>query len=372
MARHISRLNSVSLPEESRFLRRIPKAKLDDSEFISRFDQHTFIYDAFFDSTDGYITLVTPPLRTQRRIFKALTIKIDGHRIDDLDIQHLSPRTNQIRFPSPNNDPKIIRILHPAKPRINVQSQLSRTDLSSFRDKNVLLAISKNNKLIWVKDWLNYHVKNHGANALVLIDNGSDSYDLEDLESTISSVQGIKTFKIISAPLPFGPKATDRVSTNAKFLHLSALHIAHQKYLKQANAVLSIDIDELVTKPGNRTIFEAAKLARQGFVSIKGSWRYASKPNDTKEIVRHKDHVLKRKGRDTLMQPKWCVDPTGPLRGHYWKTHGILRAERDFDHEFEYLHCRYITTNWDYDRDYEPDERFIHAQEADFIAKSFG
>jgi hypothetical protein len=368
----MARLNGLRLPDESRFLRRIPRIKADDPDFVAAFDRHTLFYDVFHEPGTGEITIVAPSLRSQRRLFRQLVVKVDGKRIDELKVELLSPRTSQIRFPSPSEEPKTLRVMHKGAMKLNAQIQINRANTEKFAGKNALVAISKNNKLSWIRDWLTYYVDQHGANAVVLIDNGSDQYDLRDLRLTMLSVDGIEALEILSAPYPFGPKAVDRMSVNSKFLHLSALHVAHRRCLARANAVLSVDIDELVTRPGDQTVFEAVKDTPMGFLSIKGEWRYARRPEEAGQAIRHADHVLQRIGPDAQMQRKWCVDPTGPLAGNYWKVHGVLKAKRNYDHPFKYLHCRQITTNWDYDRDFEPEERFEMAEESETLQRVFG
>ena len=64
------------------------------------------------------------------------------------------------------------------------------------------------------------------------------------------------------------------------------------------------------------------------------------------------------------MSPKWCMDPQGALRGHYWRLHGVAGTERYHDHDYSFLHCRQISTSWDYDRAFEPADRFEAAPEA--------
>lgn len=368
----MARLNGLRLPDDSKFLRRLPRMKADDQEFVDAFDRHTLFYDVFYEPETNEISIVAPSLRTQKRLFRNLVVKVDGERIDGLEIEFLSPRTSQIRFPSPTDAPKTLRVMHKSPPKLNAQLPINRTTTEKFAGKNALVAISKNNKLSWIRDWMRYYVEQHGANAVVLIDNGSDQYELRDLRRAMMSVEGIEALEILSAPYPFGPRAVDRMSVNSKFLHLSALHVAHRRCLSQANAVLSVDIDELVTRPGDKTIFEAVKDTELGFLSIKGEWRYAKRPEDAAQDIRHGDHVLKRIGPDALMQPKWCLDPTGPLAGNYWKVHGVLKAKRNYAHPFKYLHCRQITTNWDYDRDFEPEDRFEMAEEADTLQEVFG
>lgn len=367
----MARLNGLRLPEESKFLRRVPKNKEEDAEFVAAFDRHTLFYDVFFDAGTREITIVAPSLKTQKKLIRKLAVKVDGHRIEKLDIEFLSPRTSQIRFVSPVDDPKILRVVQKSHPRLNARVKIGRANNDKFAGRNALVAISRNNELVWIQDWLKYHVAQHGANAVVLIDNGSDQYGIRDLRRAIRSVDGIEAFEVLAAPFPFGPKATDRMSVNSKFLHLSSLHIAHRRFLRQANAVLSVDIDELVTKPAGPTVFEAVKDTDEGFLSIGGTWRYAKKPEGEEQPVRHSDHAFRRIGPDGRMQPKWCVDPTGPLADRYWRTHGLVKAKRNFSHPFNYLHCRQITTNWDYDRDYEPEDRFETAPEAEVLKEVF-
>lgn len=367
----MTRLTSICLPDGSRYLRRIPTPKLEDPDFVAAFDQHTLFYDVFYDEEPGLITLIGPSLRTQRRFFSRASFKVDGIKAEDVAVDLVSPRTGEVTFKSPSDDPKTLRLSHRLPPRMNVQVPINRSNHTKFQGKNALVAISKNNDLAWIKDWLRYYVAQHGTNAVVLFDNGSDAYDMRALRQAVISVKGIEAAEVLSAPFPFGPKGVDRRAINAKFFHLSMLHIANRRFLAKANGVLSVDIDELVTHPAGQSVYEAVKSTPRGFLSIPGHWRYAKRPCETAGPIRHRDHVLKRVGGDRGMQPKWCLDPTGPLAGVYWRVHGVLGEDRYFDHDFQYLHCRQITTNWDYDRDFEPEDRFETAPEAPLLSEVF-
>ena len=367
----MAKLTSIRLPDGSRYLRPIPKAKREDADFVASFDQHTLFYDVFFDEGSGLITAIGPSLKLQRRFFNHALFKVDGVKAEDVKVNLISPRTGEVTFKSPTDAPETLRLMHRAPPKLNVQVPINRSNHRKFEGKNALVAISKNNDLSWIKDWLAYYVAQHGANAVVLIDNGSEAYSMRDLRRAVISVKGIEAVELLSAPFPFGPKGVDRRAINAKFFHLSMLHIANRRFLAKANAVLSVDIDELVTRPDGRTVFEAVKGTPRGFLSIPGSWRYAKRPGAETGAIRHADHVLKRIGQDDHMQPKWCLDPTGPLAGVYWRVHGVLGEDRFFDHDFEYLHCRQITTNWDYARDFEPEDRFEPAPEAEMLGQIF-
>ncbi len=364
-------LKGVRLPQNSRFLRNVPRSKVEIPAFLDAYDRHTLFYDAFYNPETGVITMIGPSIKRKTVMFlKSAIFKIDRARAD-ISIRQVSPRTGEVNIISPNNDPTNMRILHPTPPKTSAQMRIGRTDHEAFEGRNVLLAISKNNKLSWIKDWLRYYVKVHGADAVVLFDNGSDAYTLDDLTQTVTSVPGIEAAKVISADFPFGPKGTDRTSVNSKFFHLSMFHIANRRFLAKANAVLSVDIDELVTKPGADTIFEAVNHTPQRFLSIPGRWRYATKPTSPDQPITHQDHTMMRIGRDAVMGPKWCLDPKGALAGKYWRVHGIAGAKHFYDHDFKFLHCRQISNGWDYDRAFEPEEHFEQAPEAATTKQAF-
>jgi hypothetical protein len=364
-------LRGIRLPSDSRYLRNIPPSKADDPEFVAAYDQHTLLYDAFYDPETGVITAVGPAIKRRNVMFlKSAFIKIDGIYAD-IEFKQISPRTGELQIKSPNDNPLNLRLLHRDPPKTNAQMNIGRADHAKFENRNVIMAISKNNKLPWIRDWLKYYVKEHKADAVVLFDNGSDIYSLDELTETILSVPGIKAAEVLSADYPFGPKGTDRTSVNSKFFHLSMFHIANRRFLAKANAVLSVDIDELVTKPGSETIFEAVKSTPQGFLSIPGMWRYASKPQSPDHAIEHQDHTLMRIGRDAAMGPKWCINPRGSLAGKYWRVHGVAGAKHYYDHGYKFLHCRQISNGWDYDRAFEPDDKFETAPEAAFLQSAF-
>ena len=367
----MQKLQGVRLHENSRYLRIAPLSKQDDPAFMAAFDRHTLFYDAFYDPDTGKIKLIGPSIQRLNVMFlNGAIFKVDGVPTD-ISINQVSPRTGEVDIESPNQAPQYLRLSHRDAPRTNAQVPIGRTNHAAFKGRNVLVAISKNNKLSWIHDWLRFYVKVHGADAVVLFDNGSDAYQVSELAETVIAVPGIEVAEVVSADYPFGPKGVDRTSVNAKFFHLSMFHIAQYRFLKNANAVLSVDIDELVTKPGAKTVFEAVQDTPQGFLSIPGTWRYAAKPGSGDTTVSHSDHVLMRTAADSEMGAKWCIVPTGPLAGNYWRVHGVVGGQHYFDHDFQFLHCRQISNGWDYGRDFEPIDLFQTAPEAEFLKRAF-
>lgn len=363
-----NKLSSLTLSGDSRFVRDLPSSEEDlTDDFLASYDRRTLFYDAFFDATCQKVVLVAPFLRkTLTRMLRNAVFEVDGVKSSPT-ITKVGGRTSQVDIDCFNPSPEVCQISHPRLPPLS-ELRINPSEAKRFAGLNAIVAVSKNNRLEWIRDWLRFHVKLHGANAVVLFDNGSDSYPIERLQRAVASVQGIKEYAVLPAPFPFGPVGRTRIHHNARFFQLSMLHLAQVRFLCLANAVLSVDVDELVLASNGLSVFEAAKKAPTGFLSISGSWLHALKPEDDR-VIRHADHEYRRVGGDFGMSPKWCVDPKGPLKGEYWRLHGIANAMRDFSQGFSFLHCRQITTNWDYARDFKNESVLEKSPDASIVRR---
>lgn len=353
----VEKLSSLSIPDSAKLRRDWPRRlEFLDETFRAQYDRQTLFYDAFYDPENQSVRLIGPTFReTLRKVMHRAAFKIDG-TIYPHEVLDVGGRTSAVDIKCGPKPEGRVRMFHPHMP--NHRGLLIRdSEVDRFAGRNALVAVSKNNRLKWIRDWLEYHVDVHGADAVVLFDNGSDLYNFRHLRRTIERVDGIKDYAVLHAPFMFGPIGKKRFHHNTRFFQLSMLYLAQERFLRRANAVLSVDIDELVLPSRAGSIFDAVKTAPNGFISIEGKWAYAARPKDD-DVLRHADHVLQRKGGDTEMGPKWCVDPSGPLKGHYWRLHGVTGTDRDFSAGFRFLHCRQITTGWDYNRDFEPARRF--------------
>jgi hypothetical protein len=195
----------------------------------------------------------------------------------------------------------------------------------------------------------------HGLQGVVLFDNGSSKYSLEEVDRTLGQVDGLEAVRVLSIPQPYGP-------WKGKFLPSGALNIARLRYFASAASVLVTDIDELVTPGRDGGIFEAAERSPLGYVRLRGSWRYPKRVK-AGSSSRHADHVYRRifpsHPGGTIEARKYCVCPTGPLGDRRWVLHRVIldrtdrrKIERSVEtDQFEYWHCRLITTDWKYPRE---------------------
>ena len=79
-----------------------------------------------------------------------------------------------------------------------------------FRDRKVLLTLSKNNELYWIGDWVRFFARRHGCDAVLFYDNSSTKYDVSEVYETIASIPRIEVVVVVNWPYKYGPQGTDR------------------------------------------------------------------------------------------------------------------------------------------------------------------
>lgn len=325
---------------------RIGPVEERDANYDNRYDFHTLIYDCYFASDAGEVVLICPSLFNFRPLMEAATWQIDGVDVKIKKIEKLS-RGNAVRIKAPSDSPKTISFTHPL---FSGELDINAEHLDDFAGKNAIYAISKDNNLEWVKDWLTYYVMEHGANAVVIYDNHSTAYSMEDLEAALISVPGIEAACVVRAWFPFGPGGPGNTNFNSKFLHMTMVELGRRRLLGQARAVLNVDIDELVYSTEGQSIFDATVASEQGYVRMNGQWAYAKAPAEG-QMLRHADHTHIRSDGRPKCNRKYCVQPLGPLKGRPWLTHRILSQKDKVDPQFGFWHFRRISNNWDYNRE---------------------
>lgn len=233
------------------------------------------------------------------------------------------------------------------------ESGISADGTAHFAGLNASLHISRNNDLRWIADWAHYHISEHGLEAMLVMDNGSDAYPPEAILEALQPT-GLKRAVVLNVPQPYGPTRGNvggrKAGGGAKFLQPAMLNLARLRYLRLARAVLNMDLDELAWSHRG-SVFDAAVASPLGLVSLAGRWRMPA-PRSTAPYI-HADHSHLRPG-DKPCPPKYCLRPDGPLRWAGWDVHRLetaLPVGRRPSPGMGYWHCRGITTNWKtYDR----------------------
>lgn len=370
---HACKLTGSGLQRESKLPSHYRPKGYDDD-----FDADTLWYDAI--QVGCRIKLVCPKLNNLASVVRSARWQVDER----------PARLQRIRFYRFHDVVELQLPLrtHAQMLKIEIGSWLGSANIAQpqpqfFSGLNTVVVMNKNNSLRWIADFLRYHIHHHRLEGMIMMDNNSTFYNLNDLQH-ILSLAGLQKHLIISIPFKFGALApkfykafsllNGRVFHPEIYLQTALLNSLRLRYLSQARAVLNCDIDELAYTP-NTTIFDLAVKSPWGFVPLATVWRY-SKSIDYAS-TRHSGHTLKHFSLAELCHAKWCIAPQAiinrfplswdlhwlELEQHEKSTILILLSYR-INHVLNYVfkiissllcrdardakffHCRNITTGW--------------------------
>jgi hypothetical protein len=325
-------------------LRREPPRPLElrPPDYEAQFDFHTIFYDCFLSADGRQTVLLGPPLfNLQDLIYGVLRDSIpraanaDVHKQDRL-VQAWLPGGVSLKLPpGPFRQSRVV-----AQPNF----------CQVFAGKKVLLTKSKNNELVWIRDWAYFFAAKHGCDAVLLYDNGSTKYASEDIRETIAGVPGIDAVVVVDWPYKFGPPGA--AIWDSDFCQYGILEHARHRFLALAAGVVSADIDELIITQDGSSIFDYLERSKNGYLKYAGEWIESATPA-LGEPRRHRDYVFRSRSGEPVAA-KWSVIPSRcppPPRGQ-WRVHEIGGMAYDLDLAYQILirHFRAISTSWKYER----------------------
>jgi hypothetical protein len=365
------RPSSWTLPVDSPEFRVSPRPlAFRQSDFDQKYDKATLIYDAFF--VGPRCVLVCPP-------FENLGTAISGMRVRALpsgtgcDVQRFDLDQIALLWIEPPAGTTHVEL---TSSLAGATLPVSANEADAFTDKRVLLTMNKDNRPQWIADWIRYHRDVHGANAVLLYDNGSTAYPLSDLQAYLQHIDGIDRIVIVPWPFPWGVQGFDGAHWDSFYCQIGAINDARWRFLHGAKSVLSLDVDELVVSPG-ASAFELIEKSPQGFLRFFGQWVVGISDRDGRlsarqergENVRHSDfqHTLRvyrrwqshpkwwrlpLPRRLNRGEPKWGIAPQRCPASAQWTIHTVLGLETREPalQHVSYRHFREINTSWKYDR----------------------
>lgn len=354
--RLIATANSPAFLPEVSPLRRLPRSpsRPRSPNFAAAYEDRALVYDCFWHHDGRTILLVGPPpmsLAGQYRTARYIALP---------SREELVPRY----FPSlstmitaldgaPAGTAEVVLELDGTDHSLTVQP--SHAD--AFAGRRVLFTMSKDNDLGWIEEWARWHVAMHGADAIVVFDNGSSRYARGDIEATLLAVPGIERVAVESWPYRYGMTDT-ALSIDpfyVLFLQVSSMSVALRRYAPSAAGLLNADVDELVMTPPGATIFDLARRTRQGLIVMRGRYIEPLALDGAPTAgLRHRHFgYLSTDARRAVSRPrKWALDPSRRwLRNFnvHPYMHWILGRPafgKSSPAGVYYRHFRGINTNW--------------------------
>lgn len=317
-------------------LERQPRVKESfwEDDYLERFDARTLWLDAVW--RNGVVRLICPRLNNLAPAMRGARFALDGRAVRARFRTY--DRHTVISLPSARC---------PAGVSVEVGGWRGESAVhgpeAGFAGRNVLVTLSKDNDPAWIEDWVRFHMIHHGADAVLFIDNGSEEYGRAAVQAALEAA-GVPVARVLSTSVPYGPRGRKPYANSELFLQFCVLNAVRHRFLWDARAVLNCDLDELVMSEGS--IFDRAAASRFGYLAFPGYWVH---PEPGFEGVPfHAAHGW----RDDPAQAcpdKWCMVPSGPLRGFEWRQHRLERLP--FPTWFRakdawFWHCRNITNGW--------------------------
>lgn len=331
--------------DPSQALRRVARRphELRQPDYEHNFDFLTVFYDCFAAIDGPFRILVGPPLANlQEAVVPA--IKRAFHRwwpaqplVRNLD------RLSSLRIKSHRMKVRLKRGLF-AQDQIVVQPNYC----GLFRDRKVLLTKSKNNDLVWIRDWVHFFARHHGADAVLLYHNG-DAAEVPAIQRAVGSVPGIAAVQIVHWPYLWGPVGGPMDQWDSDYCQHGVLEHARHRFLTLAAAVVSADIDEFVITRDRQPLFNLVQRSQSGYLCYRGFWVENATSVDGTMPRRHMHYVYRSlTPPEREVAPKWAVVPSRCPQDSQWLVHKVTGMQRDVElsNQASIRHFKAINTNW--------------------------
>jgi len=334
-----------------------------------RFDSETMFFDVFRSASGDGVICLGPPL--EGCIPGGIAPRVSDRR--DALAQNLQPsripeqHTWRLTVSTPNDDRDTLQLDVAGKAADIAVRKSHAHVLAGCR---VLLTLCKDYPLRWIVDWATFHVRLHGADAVLLYDNGSTSYTLDDLAASLGEIAGLREVVVVDWPFRYGVDGQSGEHALDNFCQTGALDHARRCFCANSESVLSLDVDELLPT-SDQSIFRRVEASSHAVMPFFGIWTEASgveRPEDLGRI-RHRDcnlawqsqlKALSQGRADGLCRTKWVAVPARCGADVEWGVHDVYPATpqahenqrqwRSVDRSVAYRHCRQINTGWKSDR----------------------
>lgn len=355
--------NAVHLSPEAP--RRQPVRPVDKrtDDFSEKFDEDVLFYDCFIDANGRSARLLGPPTLN-------LAPALEASYWNDSTAGDVA----FTRFKNMDRHSQVIIPIVSHFSTVRIDGSLGRyavaleaADFRQFADKRVIFTLSKNNELRWIQDWMRFYRDVHGADAVLIYDNGSTKYSLDELTEAVSDIGGFDAGCIVDWPFKYGPQGFgENDYWDSDFCQRGVLEHARWHFLSHAKSALNCDIDELVIGPDGESLFAVTERSLTGHACFRGVWVYGidGAPEVADEVLhsfdtylyylnpKRADEVWHRRGFGSW---KWAIVPRRCPAHFQWNTHNIIGArglysKLSLKHKFVYRHFREISDSWFYDR----------------------
>ncbi|UTW59263.1 glycosyltransferase family 92 protein [Kordiimonas sp. SCSIO 12603] len=323
----------------------IPESYVDGN-FKKNFDSHTLFYDGYYTRQDQILLHGPNFMNLENEITETSLICPSTRQIIQFEKQTHQKKCSLISFkPINKQDAYIFQLKSGSKFLIKPNAN----EHDAFKNKNVLLTMIKFDNLQWIKNWVEFYVKSHKVNALILYNNNAPNYSGEDILSILSDIKGLQTVRVIDWFFPYGPRLADNWTGRLAFCQINALQHARWRYLEKANTVINADVDELIVCEDNIAIPDLLDQTSQKYLEFTGVWTIKEGGTDFSipEENRHYSNYFYSQIHK-LPTKKWALKPSMCKDAHLWHIHRIpgMKNDVNLSNLVEYRHFPEFNSGW--------------------------
>lgn len=340
------------LPVNSELYRVPPRQpnKMEDG-YLSKYDGHTLAVDAF--NAGSYVRLIGPPLLNLSKSMAEAKIILDGYGSATFNWRdyHKMSRAKIEKAGA-------IQKLRLEVGRESLDVPVAGDDLESFRGSNVLITMNKNNRLENIYDWALNFAKNHGVDSLILYENRSHYYSLEDIADHLSNLP-LKTIYLVDWPYKFGSTGGPNQIWDSDFGIYMCWEHARWRFLQLANSVFINDTDEFpVSKSGN-SLVDLVETSSNGVIRypVRNVPAVPRAGLDKQRIRLHSDYIYHNR-KFTNFSNKVAYQPTRVPEEVQVGNHNFYGWDQKTDtvedvvaHHFLGVHYNWREGDWSYTSD---------------------
>lgn len=381
-------------------LRREPPRPVHDRQpgYELLFDFDTLFYDVFRSGDGQKIICLGPPLLNCERFLAGVRF-----RLDDSSLLKATYRQSRLHLqPSCRYEVAVPDTADPTSLKIEaggnaVTVPVRRSGSRLFEGRRVVMTMIKDTPMHWIRDWAQFHVRIHGADSVIIYDNGSSAYRADELQAVLDSLDAPGPHLAVRWDFPYGPNVGPGNVQDSFYCQPGYMDHARRRYCASARSVLNCDIDELVVGPVGQSVFEEAEQASGPGLHIHGRWvetlRRSNRDQSATELIRHADCLFAQRKQsvwrwlgmyDQLLRTKWVAVPARCDDRTEWTVHSLtptneqpcVIAKPANSTRFIYRHFRQLTarehTRRRYVRRYNPIKHQFDRELFAALQNSFG
>ncbi|WGE52753.1 capZD protein [Actinobacillus equuli] len=350
--------NSLIIPNEINLRRKNARAdEFIDPTYNEKYDNTSVFYDVFNNGEKIY--LIGPPLLNLEPILDCCYAIDSSNNEAKVNVKSLALERTQLSYIELSQLDFIPVLLKfdlsqlTDKEHIFLTVKVGENMNHYFKDSKSLMTLQLNNKLEWIKDWGIFYNKVHNVDTVVVYDNKSTDYSINDIIDSLSQVNHLKNVVVVSWNFKYGPQGKPWTGPNtpwdSDFCQIGALQHMRFRFSLESKGFINADIDELIIPLDDTDLFETLENSELGVVGIEGNTIEGKKSNFamSSEGVPHFYHFWERKVNITGGTRKWAGAPRKWDDYSMQATaHWVRGINYKADPRFSIGHFRQINDGW--------------------------